>query len=415
MQPIKGSNILLNSTGSVPGKEIICSVYTSFEEVTPLQEEWDAFVELVDGDIYSTYDWCRIWWQHYGTGRKLRIFFFKTNDELVGVIPVFYEKQWLGPAWLKLAKVVGSDFTMVMINPPVKLDYASEIFSLLFDSVINKEKCDALWVGPVGGQYSALQQLRDTIQRHPGLALLQDSVRSLYTTFLLPDTFDEYVQSLNKRQRGNLRRDLNLINKSFQISQDIIQDETTAFTEFGKFVLMHNKQWEAEGKLGHFNDWPLGEAFNTSLIAAQANQGRLKLVRLLADDKVVSYQLCFVFGKRWYWRLPARLIGPEWNRFALGRIGLIKEIEMAITEGIRYIEAGAGHYDYKVKLGGKEYPLYTILIANSNMICRWRVSLFLKLSSVLHLCYYRIWFNRLAPKLPFKRRPLWKLWIRTRL
>ncbi len=47
--------------------------------------------------------------------------------------------------------------------------------------------------------------------------------------------------------------------------------------------------------------------------------------------------------------------------------------------------------------------------------CRLRASLFASLSRLLHLCYYRIWFSRLAPRLPFKRRPLWKLWIRTRL
>lgn len=372
-------------------------------------------MESVGGDVYLSYDWCSTWCDFYGTDRELRIFIFRNNNALVGLIPVFCETLWLWPIWLKTAKTIGSDFTMAMLNPPVKTDFAAIIFSFVFDSLIKNDKCDAVWLGPIGGRYYALQQLQDAIQGHIEVVLLRKNIRSPYTTFLLPKTFDEYIQSLNKRQRGNLRRDLNLIDRSFQMTQDVIQDEAIVSSEFEKFVQMHTEQWKAEGKLGHFNDWPLGIEFNTKLVIRQARKGRLRLIRLLADGKVVSYQLCYAFGKRWYWRLPARVVGPDWDKFALGRIGLIKEIEMVIAEGVQEIEAGAGHYDYKIKLGGEEYPLYTFLLIRNRLLCRWRAFLFLKLSNILHFCYYRIWFLRLAPKLAFSRRPIWKLWIRARL
>ena len=405
----------VTSSVSAPSEDIVCSVYTSFEDIAAIQEEWDAFAESAGGDVYLSYDWCSTWCDFYGTGRELRIFVFRNNNALIGLIPVFCETLWLWPVWLKTAKIIGSDFTMAMLNPPVKVDFAEIIFRFVFDSLIQSDKCDAIWLGPIGGKYNALQQLQDAIQDHPEVALNRKNVRSSYTTFLLPKTFDEYVQSLNKRQRGNLRRDLNLIDKSFQMTQDVIQDETAAGDEIEKFIQMHTEQWEQENKLGHFNDWPLGDAFNTKLVIRQARKGRLRLIRLLADGKVVSYQLCYVFGKRWHWRLPARVVGPEWDKFALGRIGLIKEIEMAITEGVQEIEGGAGHYDYKIKLGGEEHPLYAFFLVKTQPLCRCRAFLFMKLSELLHFCYYRAWFIRLAPKLPFKRKPLWKLWIRTRL
>ena len=395
--------------------DITCSIYSSFVEIADMQEEWDSFVESVKGDIYLTFDWCRVWWECYGKDRCLEIHLFHKNDRLIGIIPLFYEKQWIGPFWLKIAKMVGSDFTMSMVNPPVRMDFAMAIFHCIIDSLIKKKGCDAIWFGPIGGKYNALQPLREAIQGHSGVTLIRDNVRSPYTTFVLPKTFEDYIQSLDKRQRGNLRRDLNLMNRSFQITQDIVQDEKMLISEFEEFIRMHNEQWKAEGKLGHFHDWPLGTEFNAKLVIEQAKQGRLKLIRLLADGRVVSYQLCYAFGNQWYWRLPARLVGSDWDKYALGRIGLIKEIEMAIAEGVQEIEAGAGHYDYKIKLGGKEHPLYTILLVRNELLCRLRVFLFLRLSMLLHLCYYRIWFNRLAPKLSFKRRPLWKLWIRTRL
>lgn len=405
----------LNGLDPSTGNGISCFVYSSFDEIKDMQQEWDEFVESVDGDIYLTYDWCRVWWQFYGKGRVLRIFIYKKNTKIIGLVPIFYEKVWLGPVWLRLAKIVGSDFTMAMINPPVQADFAVAIFKSIFASLIQSDKCDAIWLGPIGGKYNALQQLQDVMQNCSGMALLRKNIRSPYTTFPLPKKFDEYIQSLNKRQRGNLRRDLNLIDKSFQMTQDVIQDDAVAISEFEKFVQMHTKQWELEGKLGHYHDWPQGLEFNTKLVIRQAGKGRLRLIRLMADGKVVSYQLCYAFGKRWHWRLPARLVGPDWDKFALGRIGLIKEIEMAIDEGVQEIEAGAGHYEYKLKLGGQELPLYSFVVAGKGLFRRWRILIFIELSNLLHFVYYKAWFNRLAPKLPFKRKPLWMLWIRTRL
>lgn len=409
--PVKSDVKVLES---IHAMQVTCSVYHSFDEIRDLQPSWDSFVESVNGDIYLSFDWCRIWWQFYGKGNILRLLIAYRGTEIVGIIPIFIESLWLGPAWLKMAKIAVSDFTMVIVNPPVRSDCAAEVFNHFFDLIINKEGCDAVRIGPLGGQYETLQQLRETISQHPKLMLFQDSARLPYTTFHLPKTFEEYIQSLDKRQRGNLRRDLNLINKSFKMSQDVIQGQAAA-DEFGKFVQMHNQQWEAEGKLGHFKDWPHGEAFNAALVSEQAKQGRLKLLRLIADNQVVSYQLCFAFGKRWYWRLPARLVGPEWDKFALGRIGLINEIEIAIAEGVQEIEAGIGHYEYKVKLGGKEYPLYSIMLVRNTIFCRLRVHIFKQLSRALNYFYYRVWFHRVAPKLPFKRRHLWKLWIKSQL
>ena len=416
MIPQNGSEkIHTDSIETNSGEEITCSVYSSFQEIADLQAEWDSFVEAVNGDIYLSYDWCRIWWEFYGKKRHLRIYLFHKDNRLVGVIPIFYEIQWIGPVWLKIAKMVSSDSTICMVNPPVHADFAVTIFRCVIDSLIKKEGCDAVLFGPIGGKYDSLRYLRDAIQGYSDVTLFQDRVLSPYTTFLLPKTFEDYIQSLDKRQRGNLRRDFSLLNKSFQITQDVIQAEPIASCEFENFVQMHTAQWKAEGKLGHFHDWPFGSEFNAKMVIEQAKQGRLRLIRLLADGRVVSYQLCYAFGNCWYWRLPARPVGTDWDKYALGRIGLIKEIEMAIAEGVQEIEAGAGHYEYKVKLGGEEHPLYSIMLVRKKLFCQWRAFLFSRFSMLLHLCYYRIWFLRLAPKLPFKRRPLWKLWIRTRL
>ena len=73
-------------------RDMSVEVCSSFNEVSISSSEWDDFVASVDGEIYSTYDWCSIWWKHYGSERQLYIYIFRYEGYVVGIVPLFMEK-----------------------------------------------------------------------------------------------------------------------------------------------------------------------------------------------------------------------------------------------------------------------------------------------------------------------------------
>ena len=104
---------------AAPGEDIALAVYSSFDEIRNMQQEWDDFVESAGGDIFLTYDWFRIWWKHYGSGKTLRIFVFRYQGKLVGALPTYFAKIRIGPVAVKVAMVVGTTCTLVEISPPI--------------------------------------------------------------------------------------------------------------------------------------------------------------------------------------------------------------------------------------------------------------------------------------------------------
>ena len=172
----------------------------------------------------------------------------------------------------------------------------------------------------------------------------------------MPDGFDAYLGGLSKNQRSNYRRNVNKLGKAFEFQVDVVREGPELEREFEAFVEMHQAQWKAVGKLGHFGDWPRSREFTRDLVdtlagtgrapdpAGRRRRGRLVLLLLRADGT-------------YYWRLPARLTGEEWDQFALGRVGLLKMIEVAAAEGATAIEAGTGAYEYKEKLNADTLPL----------------------------------------------------------
>jgi CelD/BcsL family acetyltransferase involved in cellulose biosynthesis len=407
-----------NASGAVTAavSELTVSVFDSIEQSGLTREEWDQFVLAVEGSLYVSYDWCSIWWRYYGRGRRLRLFIFRDGVRLVGLAPMFIERLWLGPVRLKIAKRVGADFALTMFGLPLAHDHAQGAYRALIAALIEGEKCDAVWFGFMPGNDPTTSALRDACRSLEGAVIVaRDAPAGPHTVFNLPSGFAAYLARLDKRQRQNHRRDSNLLNKNFAIRGDVVTDPAQAPAEFASFKAMHTAQWRMERKLGHFGDWPASEQFNADLVSQMSRLGRFRIVRLFADGNVVASQYAFVFGDCCYWRLPARAVTDGLERFGLGRLGLMQLVETMIAEGVRRIEAGVGHYDYKLRLGAEELSLRSILVVADRNSSALRARLFLKLSDVLHLVYYRVWFGRIAPHLPLPRRPLRRFWIRRRL
>jgi CelD/BcsL family acetyltransferase involved in cellulose biosynthesis len=401
---------------AVEGGPVTASIATLFDDAGVSREEWDRFVLDVGGDIYSSYDWCRIWWRHYGQGRDLRLFVFRQGNRVVGLVPMFIERIWLGPVTIRIGKRVSSDFAMDVFTLPVSTKWSNSIYSQVISHLIEIEKCDAVWFGFLPSEDPSLASLRAaaTVVGRP-FVLARDATAGVQTVFHLPDGFDAYVASLRANARQNYRRRLDLLKRTFEVKQSTVSGPADALAEFRAFRAFHTKQWEAEGRPGHFADWPHSDAFNQDLVAQFANLGRFRMLHLHAGDDIIATHYAFTFGPHGYSRLPARSTEKDMGRFGLGVLSLMQLLEQMSREGIRRVEAGRGHYDYKVAYGGRESDYRSVLVASTRPTSSVCVRLFIASSDLIHLVYYRIWRSRIAPHLPVRCGPLSRTWIRSRI
>ncbi len=379
--------------------ELTCRVETDLSALAAMREAWDAFVGQAGGDIYFTYDWCRAWWRCYGRGRQLRVLLFRRGDQLVGLMPLVIDRLWLGPVCIRLAKLLGSDSTTVVLNPPVLAEQAAAVYARTLSYFLRDQKCDALWLGPLSGDRPHREQIRAGCDASRSFArLVQDRDMTVHTIFRLPETYEAYLASLGKSQRGMVRRERRTLEKQCEPVVELIEDPAHVMATFEEFLALHQRQWSAQNMLGHFGDMPRAESFNRELAGLMAQQRRVWLLRVQAGNRVVACEYAFVFDGTLYWRLPAREVGEAWERLSLGRVSMAYLIEKAIDEGLGSIEGGAGHYPYKCRMGAEELPVGAMLIAADRRGSVIKTRLLSAFSRVLHLLYYRIWFSRVAPK-----------------
>ncbi len=268
--------------------------------------------------------------------------------------------------------------------------------------------------GPVSSRQKAIEILEDRARQRRDLVADCHVVTDVHTTFWVPPDMDSYYETLSKNERKNRRKyELRLLKKEFTTEVDVLKDPAKVEQEFESFAVQHALQWNEEGKTGHFGAWPRALEFNRALVRNIASQGRLRFIRIVANGQVVANQYVFAFGDAYWWELPSRIVGAQWERFSLGPTGIVTMIEAALKEGIVRVEGGLAHYDYKLRLGAKEYAVKTVRVIGQRPGSRLRARIFGALRSAVGVLYHKIWYRRVMPRLLRKFwRPQAMFWLR---
>ncbi|MFM7135319.1 MAG: GNAT family N-acetyltransferase [Planctomycetota bacterium] len=392
-------------------------VHTDWDSLAAVRDEWDALGIRVGGDVYTSPDYAKIWWDHYGRG-ELAIVEVRGRPEatgdarLLGVVPCFIERlAWAAGA--RVARLITADSTIVVLSPAVEPVHAVEIWAKVLAALA--ERCDIICLAALDGR----RRVADSVLEASREAIPEVATRrrgsEVHTTFVLPATFEDFMQGLEKRQRTNLKRDMSLFARQSEPEVATISDRDGVAESFDRFLSMHAQQWSGEGKAGHFGDWRRATEFSIDLNRRLSERGRVQMVRMAASGHVIAYEWSFAYGQRGFWRLPARSVDPAFEKLGLGRLGMARMIEAMIAAGVREIEAGPGHYDYKVKHGAVETPLESIWVFQGTAANRFRAAMLAAAADAVHLIYYRVWFRRIRARLGRGKRPIAGFWVRLRL
>lgn len=375
-------------------------VLHSFEELPDDRAHWDKLVAELGAPIYMSFDWLRLWWQYYGAGKELRLFVFQARGVVVGMVPTYIEQ--LGPPFLclRVARLIGANIPPRVFNPPVPPELARTIWGLVFDHLVEQDSCDVVSVGPVSERYAANGGLRDAATAKESSWTAEWVSKGVCTLYNLPSSFDEFMASLDGKERKTRRKKLRELEARGELRVEVIKDCSVVAAEFDRFVDLHTRQWESEGRPGHFHAWPRALEFHRSLVAAQGALGRLRFVRLLAGNTLVANQYNYAFGGTLFAELPARVFGPEWDRLSLGCSSQVKLIEAAIQEGFHTMDSGPGHYDYKVLLNGQESKIFGLCLTAARRSSHLKTQIYRGIGKLLILLIVKLWYRRISPRLP---------------
>jgi hypothetical protein len=214
--------LLVAGDSATTDRQLSFRALHSFADAESLRPTWNELVLRYGADVYQTFDWCQLWWRHYGARRQLHLLLYFSGEELVGVVPAFAETLWLGPVRLRVAKLVGADFSLHLCNLPVDPDALPSVVSSTIRYFLGQQRCDLLLLGPLSGPCARLDEiLAAGIQEGALVEKAEALGTSCNTYFKLPATFSEYEKAIGKQQRGNLNRTVAQLSKAHRVRRRV--------------------------------------------------------------------------------------------------------------------------------------------------------------------------------------------------
>jgi len=392
--------------------------YAKFADAQSLREEWDALVERVDGDLFTSFDWCATWWGHFGAGRQLELHVGSVGDALAAIFPLFRETIRWGPLSLRVIRVLGCDHGVTTCNVAVDPAWMEDAPRKLLAALEQGGPWDLLHLGELPGYAPHAKPLADALARCPQVGEVTFSNDDYpHMVFDLPESYDNYLAGLSVKERRNVRRDERQLQQTGGVEGRGPADRTDLGRAIDELIAVHGELWRARGRMGHFVDWPGIERFHRDMAGLLLKRGRLALVDVRADGALLAAEYGARFGRRVHWIIGARR--PE----VTSRIGFCALLRAAIRNGVRQIDALPGSYDYKRRLGATVLGVKTISVLPRRRLARTRRDLFRAATRLGSLLYHRLWFWHLAPwirlRMPSLRwswlhRGLWRRFIRAR-
>ncbi len=352
--------------------------HTALEDFSALSREWDALLEhSVTDAIFLRWFWQRAWWEAYGGGKALRLLTVRNEaGRLLGIAPLFHhevlvadkgepfpglsiERPQTVPAgipWRMLHLIGGSevsdylDFLVERDSAPVVCE---AMFRYLSEEMRDWDMLDLHCLPASSPLLAHLPPLAEA--RGYKAASTREDVCPIIT---LPSTWEEYVSSLGRKERHELRRKVTKAEREASPSWRKTENPATLAEDLALFFRLHE---QSDPEKAAFWDERTRLFFRAIAEGAQRN-GWLELSFIYFGSRPVGSLFCFDY-KGDILVYNSGYDPSVYLAFSPGLVLFSYIIHDAIARGRKRFDFLRGDERYKYDLGGKETAVYRLTIA----------------------------------------------------
>jgi len=289
---------------------------------------------------FVTPPWLAAWWRCFGGDGDPLLLRITRGEHPVGVVPLMRQ----GPT----ARFMGSadlcdhcDFPAVK-NPPA--DLWVRLLRYLKARGIRR-----LELASVRPEASALANLASLPKGHQWQVAVSPSGVSVQMP--LPESWDAYLDTLDAKQRHEVRRKLRRAEAAGNLVCRMVRDADDAAAAMDTF--MHLFRRSRADKKAFMT--PRREAFFRELADGLARADMLRLMCIDIDDRPAAAVFCIDLGETTY--LYNNGFDPHFRGISIGIVSKLVTIRASIAAGMKVYDFLNGAETYKYRLGGRAVPL----------------------------------------------------------
>ncbi len=337
------------------------STLTTPELFTTLASEWNTLLHHSTADTpFLTLEWQRTWWECLCQG-ELRVITVRDSGTLLGIAPLFLVSipgaAESAPPCRSL-RLIGSVDASDYLDLIAVRGRECEVVSAMLDALAQSDEWDVLDLYNVPAASSTRAVLPELVARRGWQ--MTDEPQVVCPIIRLPASFEDYLASLDKKERHEMRRKLRRAESVegltwYAITADDHQHDLDQAAEAFIELMMKSRS----DKSGFMTE-AMRRFFHQMIRVAHAG-GFLNLSFLEVNGVKAATYLSFDYGNR-------RLVfnsGLETDGFQSLSAGIVlvaRLIEQSIALGYTDFDLLRGDEQYKYRLGARDTTIYHITV-----------------------------------------------------
>ena len=298
------------------------------------------------GSVFVLPPWLEVWWRAFQSGSRLYLSAVRQEAEIIGIAPLHVRER--------KASFIGNSDVCDYLDFIIVPGQEEAFFNALLDDLI-RQGIKQMSLGSLRPDSTALVHLPEIARRRS--CLVETVQEGVSLAMELPATWDNYLASLAKKQRHEVRRKLRRLQEADNVRYGYLRVEppeaeklTDTFLDLFSRSRQDKADFMTERMVGYFR----------SLALAMAGAGILRYGLLELDAIPVAMTMAFDYNETMYLYNSAFL--PGYDSLSVGIVSKILGIRESINAGLKQWDFLKGAEDYKYQLGGREIPIFNCQI-----------------------------------------------------
>lgn len=317
-----------------------------------LAEEWDGLSGRSMTDTpFQTLAYQRAWWQHLGSGELLSVVVNDEQGQLQGLACFYLQEEvlyWNG-------SMQESDYLDLLAPAGLAAAVWEAVWATLcapdFPVWHTLDLCNVPAGSPTRTILPQLLSGRDF--------QLTTEIQEVCPIIPLPANFELYLESLDKKQRHELRRKLRRAEaEDVQLvmarPDDNLPQLVNDFLDLLQKSTPEKQQWLNDGRRALFQD----------TAAAAMAAGHLQLLFLVVEGQKAAALFNFDYKGR-IWVYNSGLDPAAFGYLSTGVVLTALSIEQAIGSGREQFDFLRGNEEYKYRFGAQDSTIHRLLITRA--------------------------------------------------
>lgn len=325
-------------------------VDSAFEK---LEAEWNVLLERSSGNVFSTWEWQSIWWKAYQPGELWIVTCRDDDNRLIGIAPCFISSRGDDRVLSFIGCVDVTDYLDFIIDDdfiePV-LEAFAGFFAEHHDHFDFIDLCNFPQKSKTLSQFPRLLEECDFV--------VEQAQLDVCPLFDVPESWEAYLSSLNKKQRHELRRKMRrAYGAGVEIDWYIVDSEHDLKSEIDRFVdLMAASDTEKEAFLRDEQNM----SFFRQIVPVLYERGWLQLAMLTINGDPSAAYLNIVYRNRIMIYNSGLMRGGDYDHLSGGILLLAHLIQYAIENKFEVFDFLRGNEAYKYHMGGKDTGVFAL-------------------------------------------------------